>query len=434
MLSHRSFSYTEKFLSQNSIALEKKHSCFNRRGKYASRNVDGYNLYAVGKRFYGNEMKYRIRGTLPAVDDVGNMYSHVKGSEEVPLIEETLGDVFDRLTEKYEDKELLISHFQKRRFTWREVWEMSMKVATGLIKLGYKKGDRLGVWLPNCYEWTVIQIATSKLGIILVNVNPAYRSYELKHAANLIGLKGLVIIPEIKTSNYIELLLELFPNFQKGNPENLESDVVPSLKHIINVGKEDVPGTIPFTDLVNNTMHVDQINDIQRGLSNEDDINIQFTSGTTGHPKGATLSHRNIINNAFFTGVRLKLTEKDKLVVPVPLYHCFGLVLGSMAGFLHGSKIIYPNDIFDPEITMYTISKEKATVVHGVPTMFVAMLEHYKFKRFNFKSLRTGIMAGSNCPIEVMKKVTTDMNLSEMTIAYGMTETSPASFQVCHFV
>ncbi|MBS7350827.1 MAG: AMP-binding protein, partial [Comamonas sp.] len=280
----------------------------------------------------------------------------------------------------------------------------------------------------------LMQLATAQVGLVLVNINPAYRTAEVEYALNKVGCKALVTMPSFKTSDYLGMLRELAPELNMCMPTMLASKRLPSLRSVVWIDVagqgENQPGMLRFSDLMERGQPDDaRIDQIAATLKNTDPINIQFTSGTTGFPKGATLTHRNILNNGFFIGECMKLTEQDRLCIPVPLYHCFGMVLGNLACFTHGSTIVYPNDGFDPLLVLETVEAEKCTGLHGVPTMFIAELDHPRFKEFDLSTLRTGIMAGSPCPIEVMKRVQADMHMTEVTIAYGMTETSPVSCQ-----
>ncbi|MDQ0605896.1 fatty-acyl-CoA synthase [Variovorax sp. W1I1] len=349
--------------------------------------------------------------------------SYGKGATDVPLIEQTIGDFFDDMVEKQPDREALISRHEGKRFTYRELQTESNKLASALLNLGLVPGDRVGIWSHNNAPWVLMQIATAKVGLVLVNINPAYRTSELEYALNKVGCKVLVTMAQFKTSDYLGMLREL------------GTKRLPQLQHTFWIdGKAaadvEEPGMQRFSQLLASGDASDpRVAQIQKTLKATDPINIQFTSGTTGFPKGATLTHRNILNNGFFIGECMKLSPVDKLCIPVPLYHCFGMVLGNLACLTHGSAIVYPNDGFDPLTVLETVQAEKCTGLHGVPTMFIAELDHPRFKEFDLSTLRTGIMAGSPCPIEVMKRVVNEMHLGEITIAYGMTETSPVSCQ-----
>src|SRR5436190_6447741 len=336
------------------------------------------------------------------------------------LIGETIGAFFDRTVDAYRDREALVVKHQNIRWSWGELGRRVDDLAAGLTTLGLERGDRVGIWSPNTAEWTLTQFATAKAGLVLVNVNPAYRRAELEYAMNKVECKALILAPALKTSNYLEITGDL-----------VKGGKLPHLRHIVRLGREKTPGMLNFDDVATAGSNAERVKLAELGprLQFDDAINIQFTSGTTGYPKGATLSHHNILNNGFFVAEGLKLTENDRLCIPVPLYHCFGMVMGNLGCLTHGATMVYPADSFDPLATLQAISEERCTALYGVPTMCIAQLDHPAFSKFDLKSLRTGIMAGSPCPIEVMKRVQSQMNMSEVTIAYGMTETSPVSTQ-----
>jgi fatty-acyl-CoA synthase len=299
------------------------------------------------------------------------------------------------------------------------------------LTLGLEPGDRIGIWSPNTSEWVLTQFATAKAGLILVNINPSYRTTELEYALNKVGCKALILAERFKTSDYIGMLRELAPELPHAQPGKLEAPRLPALRSIVLLGEGWHPGTFRFSEILarGTAAEAQRIAELGPQLQFDEPINIQFTSGTTGFPKGATLSHHNILNNGFFIGEAMRLTPQDRLCIPVPLYHCFGMVLGNLAAVTHGACMVFPGEGFDPLATLETVAEERCTALHGVPTMFIAQLDHPEFGRFDLSTLRTGIMAGSPCPIEVMKRAVAKMNLSEITIAYGMTETSPVSFQ-----
>jgi fatty-acyl-CoA synthase len=298
------------------------------------------------------------------------------------------------------------------------------------LSLGLKPGDRVAIWANNSAEWLITQLATAKIGLVLVNFNPAYRASELEYALNKAGCKALITLSTFKTTNYLELIRSLAPEIHSATPGMLDAVKLPFLRTVIQLSEEQVPGFMRFSDLIAAGDPADEsVRHIGATLKNTDPINIQFTSGTTGSPKGAALTHRGILNNGFFLGEAMKLTSTDRLCIPVPLFHCFGMVVGNQAALTHGTAIVYPNDSFDPVAVLQAVQNERCTALHGVPTMFITELDHPRFQEFDLSTLRTGIMAGTACPIEVMKRVERDMHMREVTIAYGMTETSPASYQ-----
>lgn len=353
--------------------------------------------------------------------------SYVHGVSKKPLLGETLGANFDAAVEKWADQDALIVRHQNIRWTYLELQNKVNAFAAGLVSLGLQPGDRVGVWSPNNSEWVVTQYATAKAGIILVNINPAYRIAELEYAINKVGCKALILAASFKSSNYIAMVEELAPEISKSKPGEINSIRLPTLKTVIQIEGETNDGYFDFKQIpaLASTKDHQRIENLSDQLQFDDPINIQFTSGTTGFPKGATLTHFNVLNNGYFTGEGLKLSSNDKLCVPVPLYHCFGMVLSNVAALTHGTALVYPAEAFDPLTVLETVEAERCTALHGVPTMFIAELGHPRFKEFDLSSLRTGIMAGSPCPIEVMRRVVEEMHCNEMIIAYGMTETSP---------
>jgi fatty-acyl-CoA synthase len=337
------------------------------------------------------------------------MESYAAGDTHPPLLEETIGANFERTVATHPDREALVEVASGRRWTWAELDRDVDGLAIGLIRAGIGKGDRVGIWSPNCAEWTITQYATAKIGAVLVNINPAYRTHELGYALNQSGTKLLISAPSFKTSDYRAMIDEVVADtpveqvLYLGSPEWTDHNI-------------SDPG-VTLADVMT------------WSLAPDDPINIQYTSGTTGYPKGATLSHRNILNNGYFTTELINFTEQDRLCIPVPFYHCFGMVMGNLGCSTHGATMVIPAPGFDPEITLRTIASERCTGVYGVPTMFIAMQNHPTFADHDLSSLRTGIMAGSICPIEVMKRCVNDMHMAEVSIAYGMTETSPVSCQ-----
>jgi fatty-acyl-CoA synthase len=337
--------------------------------------------------------------------------SYVSGPSTIPLLGETIGQNLLRTVERFPDREALVSVPQAYRATYRQLWEQTSEVARALLARGVKRGDRVGVWAPNRFEWVVLQYATARMGAILVNVNPAYRVHELEYALKHSGVSTLLLARSFRGADYVGMVREVRLR-------------CPELKQTIVIEEE-------WAELKRDALRLsdDELARREAELQFDDPINIQYTSGTTGFPKGATLSHHNILNNGFFIGEFLKYTEVDRVCIPVPFYHCFGMVLGNLAATTHGAAMVIPGESFDPLAVMRTVQDERCTSLYGVPTMFIAELDHPDFRTFDFSSLRTGIMAGSPCPVEVMKKVQKDMHMPEVTICYGMTETSPVSTQ-----
>lgn len=351
-----------------------------------------------------------------------------------PLIEATIGDFFDAVVEKYPDQEALVVCHQNIRWSYRELQQKVNQLASAMIEMGLEIGDRIGIWSHNNAEWLLMQLATAKVGVILVNINPAYRSFELQYALNKLGCSALVLMRHFKSSDYAKIIRELCPEIYHKPYYQLDLVEIPTVERIIWIDEPDTEEEFGFMQKFSEWMTEGDANDPrvaerQAKLKNTDPINVQFTSGTTGTPKGATLTHRNILNNGYFIGEAMDLSAEDRLCIPVPLYHCFGMVLGNLAILTHGGCIIYPNDGFEPLSVLKAVEEEKCTALHGVPTMFIAELEHPDFDKYDLSTLRTGIMAGSSCPIEVMRRVIDEMHMSEVTIAYGMTETSPVSCQ-----
>jgi len=357
--------------------------------------------------------------------------SYVHGASDQPLIGKTIGQFFDDACAKWATRPALVVRHQKVRLSYAELREAVDKLAAGLLTLELNPGDRIGIWSPNNSEWVLTQFASAKAGLILVNINPAYRTAELEYALNKVGCKALILAERFKTSDYVGMLRELAPELGHAQPGKLQSARLPALRSVVLLGDSWHPGTFRFSEIMTRggATEARRIAELAPQLQFDEPINIQFTSGTTGFPKGATLSHHNILNNGFFIGEAMRLTPEDRLCIPVPLYHCFGMVLGNLAAVTHGACMVFPGEGFDPLATLQAVAEERCTALHGVPTMFIAQLDHPEFSRFDLSSLRTGIMAGSPCPIEVMKRAVGNMHLSEITIAYGMTETSPVSFQ-----
>lgn len=356
--------------------------------------------------------------------------SYVHGASDVPLIGATIGDLFDRVAAQVPENEALVSCHQNLRYTYREFGALCDQFARGLMALGIGKGDRVGIWATNHAEWIVAQFATPKIGAILVNINPAYRVYELEYALNQSGCAALIIGPPFKSSDYAALLREVCPELDSCVPGALRSARAPALRTVIVFG-QSVPGTYGWDNVLEKAHAVtpEALATAQGEQSFDDAINIQYTSGTTGFPKGVTLSHHSILNNGYFIGEYMRFTPQDRLCIPVPFYHCFGMVLANLACVTHGATMVIPAPGFEPKSALEAVANERCSALHGVPTMFIAELAHPEFDSFDLSSLRTGIMAGSPCPVEVMKQVNARMNMRDVTICYGMTETSPVSFQ-----
>ncbi len=350
--------------------------------------------------------------------------SYVSGASGVPLRHITVGRLLDEAADRWPERPALVSRAQGIRWNWRELREAADELAASFVALGFEPGDRVGIWAPNCAEWVVTQFATAKAGLILVTINPAYRIAELEYALNRVGCRALVHADRFKSSDYSAMLLELMPDGSR-------SPRVPQLQTLIRIAPDRRAGFLRFADIARceDAGAADNVRRLAGRLDPDDPINIQFTSGTTGQPKGATLTHFNIVNNGFFTAQPLELGEDDRLCIPVPLYHCFGMVIGVLGAVAHGTMMIFASEAFEARAVLEALHEERATALYGVPTMFIAMLAHPDYGSFDLSALRTGIMAGAPCPVEVMRRVIDDMGMRGVTIAYGMTETSPASFQ-----
>jgi fatty-acyl-CoA synthase len=357
--------------------------------------------------------------------------SYASGISDAPLLGMTIGDKFDEITTKYPDRPALIVYHQNIRWTYQQLEQQVNTCAKALIRCRIQPGDRVGIWAPNRAEWTVLQFATAKVGAILVNINPSYRLHELEYALRQSQCKLVVTATTFKGSNYEEMLQTLAPELSNHAFGKLKAKKLPYLRAVVSLATKPAAGMRSWQDFMDMAVQCTEEERIARqaALSFDDPINIQYTSGTTGYPKGATLSHHNILNNGYFVARNMHFTEKDKLIIPVPLYHCFGMVLGNLGCMTHGATMIYPSEAFDPVAVLQAAEQEKATAIYGVPTMFIAELEAAEFDRFDLSSLRTGIMAGALCPIEVMRKVKTKMHMSEVQVAYGMTELSPVCTQ-----
>ncbi len=363
------------------------------------------------------------------MDSATLSYSH--GTSDRPLIGETVGALLDRVAAQHGNRPALVVRHQSIRWSYAEFARRAEALAAGLLALGLEPGDRIGIWAPNCAEWVLTQFATAKAGLVLVNINPAYRRAELEYALDKVACKALILAPALKTSDYLAILNDLAPELKSSARGHLAAKALPHLRTVVRLGTERTPGMMNFDEIATRggAAEKGRLAELAGALQFDDPINIQFTSGTTGFPKGATLTHHNIVNNGYFIGEAMRLSPEDKLCIPVPLYHCFGMVLGNLACVTHGAAMVYPAEVFDPVSALEAVASERCTALHGVPTMFIAELDHPRFGEFDLSSLRTGIMAGSPCPIEVMKRVVERMNMREVTIAYGMTETSPVSTQ-----
>lgn len=337
--------------------------------------------------------------------------SYASGTSNHPLLGETIGQNLLKTVSKFPNHDALISVHQNYKASYSEFYTQTEKIAKALLAVGLEKGDRVGIWSPNRYEWVLLQYATARIGIILVNINPAYRVHELEYALNQSGIRVLFSTKTFKTSNYVKMIQEIRPK-------------VPSLRLSIFFEQD----WDQFLELATNISQ-QQLNAIEESVQFDEPINIQYTSGTTGFPKGVTLTHHNILNNGYFIGLRLNYSHIDRVCIPVPFYHCFGMVIGNLACTSHGATMVIPNDSFDPELTLKAVESEQCTSLYGVPTMFIAELNLSNFEKFNLSSLRTGVMAGSPCPVEIMKQVQSRMNMKDVSICYGMTETSPVSTQ-----
>jgi fatty-acyl-CoA synthase len=358
-------------------------------------------------------------------------WSYASGTSEIPLLGLTIGDLLDQTVDRYPDRLACIARHQGIRWTYREFQAQINQCAKGLIQLGLQKGQRAGIWSPNGIEWVVTQIAAAKIGVILVSINPAYRLHELEYALTQSGCTALLIGPTFKTSNYTQMINELAPELATCEAGALKAARLPQLTTIVRFGDDRWPGMYTWGDLLKlgNQVSDEQLAIRQREQDFDDPVSIMYTSGTTGAPKGATLSHHNMVNNGYFTARLQKFTHEDRVCIPVPLYHIFGTVIANLGCVTHGATMIYPSEVFEPLTVLQTVHEEKCTVLMGVPTMFIALLDHPDFAKYDLSTLRTGVMGGAPCPVEVMKKVKTLMHMKEITICFGMTETSPVSTQ-----
>ncbi|MFF7860690.1 AMP-binding protein [Pseudomonas monteilii] len=357
--------------------------------------------------------------------------SYTRGRQDQALLTQTIGQAFDATVARCTDSEALVSRHQGLRYSWRQLAEQVDTHARALMALGVNTGDRVGIWSPNCAQWCILQLASAKVGAILVNINPAYRVGELEYVLRQSACRWLVCADAFKTSDYHAMVQELAPELASATPGELACERLPELRGVISLAANPPAGLLPWQALAERAGQTttQAYTARQQSLQFDQPVNIQYTSGTTGAPKGATLSHYNILNNGFMVGESLGLTEHDRMVIPVPLYHCFGMVMANLGCITHGSTMIYPNDAFDAELTLRAVAEERASILYGVPTMFIAMLDHPARQGMDLSTLRSGIMAGATCPIEVMRRVIDQMHMAEVQIAYGMTETSPVSLQ-----
>ncbi|XP_062826647.1 medium-chain acyl-CoA ligase ACSF2, mitochondrial isoform X3 [Anolis carolinensis] len=370
-----------------------------------------------------------LQAGVPSPPPVINK-SYVSGTSDIPLLSKTLDQCLEDTTNRYPDREALIFSTDGTRKTFSQFQQDVNQAAAGLLAFGLKKGDRLGMWGPNMYEWALMQFATAQVGIILVSVNPAYQSDELEFAVKKVGCKALVFPTQFKTQKYYEILNALCPELEKSSPGALKSKRLPDLSIVVNVDAK-LPGTFSIDDLMQagDSSHKKQIQDIRKTLDSKEPINIQFTSGTTGSPKGATLSHHNIVNNANLIATRIRIGEgESRCCLPVPLYHCLGSVAGCTVMAIHGVSLVFPSLSFNAKATLKALDNEKCTHIHGTPTMFIDILGQPDFASYNLSCLRGGIIAGSPVPPEVMKKMIKKMNMHELVVAYGTTENSPVTF------
>lgn len=363
--------------------------------------------------------------------DCSGPLSYSQGLATQPLLYETIGRAFDRIVDTHPSRTALISRHQKIRLSYRQFREQVDGMAAGLVALGLEPGDRVGIWSPNCAEWAVTQFASAKAGLILVNINPAYRPQELEYCLNKVGCKALITAAKFKTSDYIGMLCDLAPELAKSAPGNLNAKSLPELRSVVRIDDDESPGFLNYAQVPSlaDASHHERIASLSESLQPDDPINIQFTSGTTGAPKGATLTHFNILNNAYFAGIGLGMSHEDVMVCPLPLYHCAGMVLCNLTCATLGAAVVYPDEAFEPGSVLRSVEEEGATVLGGVPTMFLGELDHPDFSTFDVSTLRAGFIGGAPCPVELMHRIVDDLRMRDVAIVYGMTETSPVSFQ-----
>ena len=357
--------------------------------------------------------------------------SYVCGTSDEPLLYRTVSGVLEHASRRWPGCEALVVRHQHLRLTYAELDAQVTGLARSLLASGLEPGDRVGIWSPNNAQWVLTQFATARAGLILVNINPAYRASELEFALRKVGCRALILAPAFKGSDYVGIIRSLVPESAMRGAGRVVCDEFPELQRLVQLGEHAVPGFLSFAELLamGAALPAGTLEAVGESLDPDQPINVQFTSGTTGLPKGATLTHFNIVNNGYFVGEGMRLGPEDRLCIPVPLYHCFGMVLGVLAAVTHGATMVFPGESFDAQAVLETVATERCTALHGVPTMFIAQLEHPRFQEFDLSSLRTGIMAGAPCPIAVMRRVVDEMHMRELTICYGMTETSPVSFQ-----
>jgi len=360
-----------------------------------------------------------------------NGLSYAFAGSEKKLIGETIGDMFERIALEHPDNEALVYIPGNLRYNYREFYDECCRAARSMMAMGVGRGDRVAIWATNHAEWVIVQFSTALIGAILVTVNPAYRVHELKYGLSDSEAQTLFLIPDFKSSQYVQMLREVTPELDSCQPGELDSKELPLLKNVVLIGGQKQPGMYSWDEFMalGETVSDEEFQARRADCDFDDIINVQYTSGTTGLPKGASLTHHNILNNGFFVGETMKFTSEDRLCIPVPFYHCFGMVLSNLACVTHGATMVIPCEYFDAEKVLKAVEQEKCTALHGVPTMFIAKLSHSDFEKFDLSTLRTGIMAGAPCPVEVMKKVNNEMNMKEVTIAYGQTETSPVVTQ-----
>jgi fatty-acyl-CoA synthase len=353
--------------------------------------------------------------------------SYASGTAELPLLGMTIGERLDQVAAHHPSTEALVSVHQNIRWTYRQFLERTEQVAASLLSLGVEKGDRVGIWAMNHAEWVLVQFATAKIGAMMVNINPAYRTYELDYALRQAEVQTLILQDRFKTSDYVSMFYEACPEATDAPPGEIASERFPFLRTAVFLGDDAQPGMFTWQEFLEQGREIgeDDLRAREETLDFDDPINIQYTSGTTGFPKGVVLTHHSILNNGYIIGEGMGFTENDRLCIPVPFYHCFGMVLSNLACVSHGSTMVLPSPVFDAEQVLQTVDREHCTALHGVPTMFIAELAHPSFDSYRYDTLRTGIMAGSPCPIEVMREVSTRMHMTEIVIVYGQTETSP---------